>query len=688
MTPETTESTTFEGAAAARPGRAAVWRTLAVIGVLGLTGAGAVMLGHRSARSAVIDLGPTDSRYVREFRDIERDGPDYFRWSSIPSSSLSLPLRLCGPGEVRLRLRRHFVDAALITVSVSGVILGQKSVQAREDHPYEILEFPFIVSSCDVTSSVLLEASVSNDRPLGVAVDWVEIRTRNGFRAPVKTLLRGGLLLGLAGLAFLASGSGIPLALAADGVLAVLVGFAFASGPVAAERMLRGGLVALTLTLILGAVITGKAGLLGLPHRNRIALTAITVLTVFSRCAFLHPQAFYPDYRVHALVQQTLNRGGLADFLDNLFEIQYARSLGLQQIDGNWYPFPYPPGAYVLASGVGSVFGLDPLDAATVTAATFASLIPVLTLALGVSLGLGPAVGLAGALYVSVHPLLVRRMALGYFPGLAGQFVDAVALLLLLASLRRSGGSLTRAVWLSCALFAAFLVYTQSIVNFGLLIGGLLGLELARQSQGGRAGVLRIAMAGVLALGASAGAFYSRYLPVLDNVQSHRPQPESRVLDRLEELRAKPPTANETPEADDLNDPYAGPTLNPLRGMARLGARLWRFNGPFVLLICVGGWLLFRQSDRRTQNVLAAWSGVAVWISLLAAGLPSPNGFQHLKDLEFVTPLFALAMGTATLRLWNRSSAAAVGLAAAWLAFAGLAFFGEWTSRVLRLAGL
>ncbi len=686
MTPETTERTTAEGAAVP-PGQGFPWRALAVVGISCVLGAFAVLLGHRLATSAVVDLGPTDAHYVRDFRDLERDGPDYFRWSAVPSSRLSLPLRFCGPGEVRLRVRRHFVDPALISLSVSGTVLGQRSVRARDDHPYEVITFPFSVVSCDSNASVLLEASVENDRPLGVAVDWVEVRSPGGFRPAAATLGRGALLLGLSGLAFLAAGSGIPLAIAANGALALSAGFAFASGPIAAERFLRGGLVAFTLTLILGLVIARTAGLLKLPAPYRTGLVAITVLTLLSRCAFLHTQAFYPDYRVHALVQQTLDRAGLPDFLDSLFEIQYARSLGLQEIGGNWYPFPYPPGAYVVTGVVGGVFGLDPLDAAIVTAATFASLIPVLTLALGLSLGFGTSAGLAGAFYVSLHPLLVRRMALGYFPGIAGQFFDAVAVLLLLTVTRRSASFLFPTARLAAVFFVAFLVYTQSIANFGLLIAGLLLVEAARRSHGGRLGALRVALAGILALVAAGATFYSRYVPVFENVRNHRPQPESRVLDRLEELRAKLPPDREAPEADDLNDPFAGPTLNPFRGLARLGARLWRFNGPFVLLLALGGWVLARQSDRQNQNVMLAWSGAAVWISLLAAGLPSPNGFQHLKDLEFVTPLVALAMGAATVRLWTWRPIAAIGSAVAWAVFAGAAFAQEWTERLLALTG-
>jgi len=75
-------------------------------------------------------------------------------------------------------------------------------------------------------------------------------------------------------------------------------------------------------------------------------------------------------------------------------------------------------------------------------------------------------------------------------------------------------------------------------------------------------------------------------------------------------------------------------------------------------------------------------------VRLKSAGLPSPNGFQHLKDLEFVTPLVALAMGVGTVRLWSRRPVAAVALVSAWIVFAGAAFAVEWTDRLLKLADL
>ena len=322
------------------------------------------------------------------------------------------------------------------------------------------------------------------------------------------------------------------------------------------------------------------------------------------------------------------------------------------------------------------------MDASIVAAIAFGSLIPVLTAALAVALGLGESIALWGAFYVALQPLLIRRMALGYFPGIAGQFVDAVTVLLFVNALGARRGNVKALLAVSVSMTGAFLVYTQSVANFGLLIAGLLTLETVRPSLGGRPAALRIALAGALALSASVGCFYFRYFPVFENAASHQPQPEARVLDRLEQLR-KNASLDSAVADEDVNDPWSGPTLNPARGVGRLGSRLWRFNGPFVLAILAGLWLLLSRASAATRNLLLAWSAVSVWISVLAAGLPSPNGFQHLKDLEFVAPLLAVSTGILTARLMQWRPAAAALLASAWILYSGVAFAQEWSARLL-----
>lgn len=661
-------------------------RIICVSVLCALVGMVAVLSGSKFARSALVDIGPTDGIYVRDFREIEKDGAAFFRWTSVPSSKVIFPVAACGDGSVRLRVRRHFVDPAVLSASLNGRLLGRLEVKAGDTEPYSTIEFPFTDETCTSSASVLLESSVQNARPLGVALDWIELKSPNGFPALWRELIAASLMVGIIGLALVLTGAQWALVCLTIGGTALAIFAGTVANPVATERILRGGATALILTF-LGALALGRIWKLHrLPPRLQTVLLLITLMALASRSAFLHPQAFYPDYRVHALVQNTLDHLGPSKFLDQLFEIQYARSLGLQQIDGRWYPFPYPPGAYFLASAAGAALSLDSLDAITITAIASAALIPLLTVCLGIAMGASERAAVAAAFVVALHPLLVRRMALGYFPSLISQVFDAIALLILMSVGRSAETSPWRVVTLCVALGMSFLIYTQSIANFGLLIGSLLIMDAF--GRGGIRGMSRstqIAIAALFALAGSYGLFYSRYTPVMENVRLHRPQPEARVLDRLEDVRRNT-DLGPTADPEDVNDPYAGSTFNPGRGIARLATRLWRFNGVFLAGVLIGAWVLLRQSDVTSQNLILAWGSVAVWISVLAAGLPSPNGFQHLKDLEFVTPLTALALGVLADRFRHRRWLVAFS-AICWLGFALFAFRAEWTERLVVLAG-
>ena len=661
---------------------------LSLVGLAALLGAAGTLIGGRSSRSATIDLGPTDAAYVVGFRDIETDPPIFFRWSSDPSSELVLPLGPCGGGSVRLRVRRHFEDSAFLTVSLDGLILGQREVKARVDAPYDVIEFPFTKSTCARQSHVLLESVVKNGRPLGVAVDWVEIRSESGF-APSRNALARAAGLGALMMSLLLTVAAAPL-LPAIGLAAIAsagLAFGFACHPIGADRMLVGVFSACVLAAAVGFPLWRLGGLSAFPQSSRRVILGSMCLALVSRAAFLHPAAFYPDYRVHGLVQQTLKSQGIASFLDRLFETQYARSLGLQEIGGRWYPFPYPPGAYLAAEATGRAFGLTPLMAIQTTALTAATLLPIMVGLAGQGLGLPPPVGALGALCLALHPLLIRRTALGYFPGVIGQFVDACVIVLALRLYRHpQSPSLPRAAAVGIGAAFAFLVYAQSIANFGLLfVSVLLILALARSRQAGRLGLaLGAALAFSLAL--SIMLFYAGYLPVFSNVVAGQPQPEARVLDRLDDLR-RAAGANSPGDRDEGNDPYSGASVNPLRGLARLAARIWRFNGPFGLLAMVGAVALVLRTDRPLRDLAAAWLLVPVWISVLAAGLPGPNAFQHLKDLEFATPLLCLGLADVVQALWSRSRLAGGFLAGAWLVFGLSQLASEVLARLVPLVG-
>ena len=90
----------------------------------------------------------------------------------------------------------------------------------------------------------------------------------------------------------------------------------------------------------------------------------------------------------------------------------------------------------------------------------------------------------AGAL--AVLPLFLARLSLAYFPAMVGHAVDAVVILYLLARLRELDRP--RVVVTLAALIAlALLTYTQSLLNFAVLLPLFLVVLLARDRVGGDA---------------------------------------------------------------------------------------------------------------------------------------------------------------------------------------------------------
>ena len=84
-------------------------------------------------------------------------------------------------------------------------------------------------------------------------------------------------------------------------------------------------------------------------------------------------------------------------------------------------------------------------------------------------------------------------------------------------------------------------------------------------------------MAGLVAAGALGAvlslAFYGRYVPVFLDMQRGVPMPEEQIL--LEKLaQAPPPDENAPPDTDD---PFAGPGVDPVRGLRKAGWRLYVF---------------------------------------------------------------------------------------------------------------
>jgi hypothetical protein len=632
---------------------------------------------HRCPQ-VLLNFGPNDTSYIRGFREgWEREGRTRFHWTS-PSAAVTLPLRVQGDGfRLRMRVRRHFLEPAHVRLSVEGRTVAAFDLKADEKVAYPIVEVALPRLEGRAPFALGIEAPSSNPRPLGMAIDWLSLQ-RAGAEGRVLLLTGTRLRIVLAALVtFLALRAGgvcgwwaLAPALAAV-IAAALGGFA---DPLALERVLREGLGVYGATALVALALVRwprmRAALGAADGPWPGALVGLVLVALAIRLVWLlHPQFYYPDVKVHSLFAWQLARRGLGAFLRDFTLNQYRYSLGLQMENGHWYAFPYPPAFYLLTWPLVRLFGYAPEVAVSVLAAAVNALEPLLVFGIARALGLAAGVSLGAAAVVPVLPLFLARLTLAYFPALVGHAFDTLVILYLLrhlADLSRPRVLLSLAVLLS----AALLTYTQSMLNFAILLGVFLLLDVfSARDPDSRRRQAALAAAGVLAGALSLAIFYGRYIPVFLDMRRGIPQPEEQVL--IEKQSHAPSTEEET-AAPEPDDPYSGPTFDPVRGLRKAAARLVIFYGPFALAVAAGVALLIAGLRGAAARLVGAWAATYVLLNLGSGGLPGPNLIRYNKDLEIVVPLCCVALAMVGLWLWRRARwMAAVYAAALWA-------FGVW----------
>jgi len=636
-----------------------LWLTPVAFGVLAAAATAVLpQAALRWARPAVMEAGPNDRDYLRGFRpDWERDGQTRFRWTS-PAASVRLPLRIGGEGHVlRMRIRRHFIDPARVRLRIEGRTVAAFDVQAETKVPYRIVEVSLPPLDGRHPFELSIEAASAGPRPLGFALDWLEVERRGpGARFALLPSARRTLAaVGAAAVAAPLLAGAPPLAVVAStaGLLAaVSVGAAW--DVIALERILREGMPPL-LTAALLMVLAMRWGrsraALGVPTGGVAgALVLVVLWAVGLRLVLLlHPQFYYPDVKVHALFAWELARRGLDTFLRDFTLNQFRYSLGLQFESGHWYAFPYPPAFYVLAWPLVRIAEYRPEVAVSALGAFVNALEAVCVFAIARRLTAAPDTAIGAAAVHALLPLFTARLTLAYFPALVGHAVDAVVIGYLLARLDQLDRPRVVAA-LSLLLALALLVYTQALLNFGLLIPLFAAAQLAfDRGPGARRRVAGLVVAGGLGLALATAAFYGRYVPTLLDMRRGVPMPEEKVLlDRLERERHHAEAVHEEP------DPYTGDHLDLGRGLAKAAWRLHVFYGPFAAAVIVGTALVLRSSHGASARWVATWGTGYLLLNLASGGLPGPNLVRYNKDLELIAPLCCLALATVGFWLWRR----------------------------------
>lgn len=606
-------------------------------------------------------------------QDWERDGRTRFHWTS-QAANVRLPLLVAGEGaRLRLRYRRHFVEPTTVRLTVEGRTVASFEARADEKVAYRIVEVPLPRLEGRHPFVVSIEAPSAIDRPLGIALDWMEI---DGARLGLlgATIFRFALAALLAyALPRLAGAPGW-LASSHAAFLLALGAFGAQRNAIAFERTLSEGLGAYAATGLVAALIVSfsrSRRSLGVEQRDTVsgALVVVVLVAIAARLVILlHPQFYYPDVRVHSAFALLLARRGLIDFAGAFIENQFRWSLGLQQVGDHWYAFPYPPGFYWLASPLISALHYRPEVATSVLAAGINSLEALVVFALARTLGLSSTVALSSSAVVPLLPLFLARLSLAYFPALVGHAVDAVVIAFIAAHGRRlpARGPL---LGLAGLLALCFFAYTQAVLNFAVLFALLIALELAAD----RSGATRRRAGGLIAAAVLGGlvafaAFYARYVPSLEAMHDGRAVPEERILlDRLEREDRARAAAGEAVVPQEA-DPYTGQSLDLLRGVRKAGWRLYVFYGVFAPIVVWGIVRLGLSLSPPGARLIWAWGAAYLTLNLLSGGLPGPNLVRYNKDLELLAPLACLGLGALFARLStservpSRATAAALGI--------------------------
>jgi hypothetical protein len=574
------------------------------LGLLGVLAGTAFLIALERPAPLFLNLGPGDEPHARGFRDgWERDGlqgsgETLFRWSE-DGARLELPVVLTGAQDAQARLRiARFLDTPAEIRLLSGV--GEVDRWTQEPRGWTVRRVDLRGLSGPLRLQLRSSAADPRD-PLGVAVDWVEIRGV-GRILPRAVLLPGLLALFLGVPLVVAWGLGRTAA--AAGLVLLLFAAALAVG---LDRL--GGLIALSQAGFPALVCCGfvlAASRLLLSPAARSPRGASLAVCCVALIALSHPGYYYPDVDTHARYLQAIRR----DPALALDPAAYQARTGAwtREIAGRKVAFPYSPAFHLLASPLALVLG----DVAAVkTLAVMALGVSLLLVELLASAaGLSPPGALLATVLLALLPVTASRLALALYPTLLGQAVE-LAVVVALATRERM-----RPAPLLVLLVVAQAAYTASLFNVAAFVGAS---ALLLASAGRREEAAHLLGAWALAALLVVAILYGRFLPTL-------------VRDVIPHMAAGS-DGPETPE---------GPVL------VSAGRRLALFYDALYPILVALGLVALQgapvQARRALHGVLLGGLGLLLLRYLL------PTIFRDAKEIEMLAP--AVAVSSALGLVW------------------------------------
>lgn len=586
-------------------------RLAALLGVLAMS-EGLFALAAARRAPVTVDVGPSTGAIGAGFTESEERPPTTFRWTRRVAA-IDVPVTTRGgPAVVTLRAARFLDDPASVQIFLSGRRAGAFTAAPGGFRIYRL--------EADVPPGPLrievLSAS-PGDEDLGVALDWVRVE------GPACTMAgwRPRALVAIAFAVAMAGGLGAAGAAVTGLGLALLIALAAAVDPFAAAHVSG--------HLVVGAALLPLAvagALRGVPGRRFVVVIVLAGYVVKGGGVF-HPRYFYPDVRNFGRYVEALAAGdGWPDERGRAAQVRtntaYPRYVG-----GKAYAFPYSPLFFLPFTGLVSDRARveDALKHAALAAAAL-EVVAVFLLARAVG---GAGSGIAAALLAAFLPPLFNRLLFAMFATIAGHLLDVAAM----AAAARAARVRTRRALATAFAFtlAALLTYVSSLFNLTAFFAAFAALErrMARPLL-------------ALALVASVFTVAFLYVPF--------------VLDFVREI---------APAA--LRGGGAAAAAGPGGALARIPL----FYGiAYPLLTLAGIALIARRAPPEGRHAILAYAlAFAVLVALRAFGA---GLFKDLKEIEFASPLVAIATGAVLEVIAGRGRA---GMWAAAMVAAGLLAF-------------
>jgi hypothetical protein len=625
------------------------------IGVL-LLASIAFLIAYQAPGDIFLSFGPNDFPYVSGFReDFEIDEPTFIHWSQ-KRGHVALPFVLDeAPLDIAFRYKRHVALPAEVRVFVGSTQVERFEAPQQDftvrtirlEHnplPHEPVEISFLAQSPD-------------PRPLGLALDWLQIRPQGRVIPTLEPFL---YLLGVvAGLTIFVRLIGFSrrftvfLALGAVSALVVWV-VSHKLAPIHAASLLGWRFhVASILVITFFYVRRRDPNSVFSRPEARWAMLAFYLGTLVRLMGLFHSEFYYPDVRTHSKFVSLIWTEGLGGFFTDHIAHQHRHLLGLQLVGDKWLAFPYPPLLYLSIYPL-SLLRLPVDDWMKFVPTLLAGIEGLVVFALAFRLGASSRAAATATWFHATAAVLAFRLTVASYASMFGHFWDTLVVLYLVIFFERMN-RLAFGAGLATLIAISLLSYAGSALVLGLFIPAFVLVLLMRsQAQEDRGRAARVALWALIGALFAVSVFYIQYLPELT----------PGLLDPNESIT--------TPES------LIAFEFTPLAALKMAAHRINIFYGPFFGLLAFVGIPLIRKylPDRLTLPLVAATLVTFFGLNFLRSGLGQTHIFQFTKDDLVLLPLATIVYGCLFDRLYKVGRAGrmvAVLLVAGWVTWGCIA---------------